>query len=87
MNVSLTPELEEFVQAQVDSGHYRSASEVVREALRNQIRLSMRDQLSQRIDQGRRQVENGEIVAADSQYFDQKREMIKKSYPGQSSDK
>jgi antitoxin ParD1/3/4 len=34
MNVSLTPELEEFVQAKVESGRYNSASEVVREALR-----------------------------------------------------
>jgi antitoxin ParD1/3/4 len=34
MNVSLTPELEEFVGAKVSSGRYNSASEVVREALR-----------------------------------------------------
>jgi antitoxin ParD1/3/4 len=34
MNVSLTPELEKFVSAKVDSGRYNSASEVVREALR-----------------------------------------------------
>jgi antitoxin ParD1/3/4 len=34
MNVSLTPKLEQFVQAKVESGRYNSASEVVREALR-----------------------------------------------------
>src|SRR5258708_30699231 len=34
MNVSLTPELEKFVSTKVESGHYNSASEVVREALR-----------------------------------------------------
>ena len=34
MNVSLTPELEEFVAVKVNSGRYTSASEVVREALR-----------------------------------------------------
>lgn len=34
MNVSLTPELEKFVQDKVESGRYTSASEVVREALR-----------------------------------------------------
>jgi len=34
MNVSLTPELEEFVSAKVGTGRYNSASEVVREALR-----------------------------------------------------
>ena len=34
MNVSLTPELEQFVSGKVGSGRYNSASEVVREALR-----------------------------------------------------
>ena len=34
MNVSLTPELEAYVETKVESGRYTSASEVVREALR-----------------------------------------------------
>ena len=34
MNVSLTQELEDFVDQKVQSGWYRSSSEVVREALR-----------------------------------------------------
>jgi antitoxin ParD1/3/4 len=34
MNVSLTPELEKFVNSKVLAGRYNSASEVVREALR-----------------------------------------------------
>ncbi len=34
MNVSLTRELEKFVNAKVETGRYSSASEVVREALR-----------------------------------------------------
>ena len=34
MNVSLTPELDRFVAGKVESGRYKSASEVVREALR-----------------------------------------------------
>ena len=37
MNVSLTPELEAYVQSRVKSGQYTSASEVVREALRLHI--------------------------------------------------
>lgn len=44
MNVSLTPELEQFVHAKVKSGRYLSASEVVREALRL---LEERDRLYQ----------------------------------------
>ncbi len=35
LNVSLTPELVTFVAAQVASGRYASASEVVRAALRS----------------------------------------------------
>ena len=34
MQVSLTPQLEKFVSAKVNSGRYTSAGEVVREALR-----------------------------------------------------
>lgn len=34
MNVSLTDELERWIEARVSSGLYRSSSEVVREALR-----------------------------------------------------
>ena len=47
MNVSLTPQLEEFVNAKVDSGRYTSASEVVREALRllEEHELSRAEQL------------------------------------------
>ncbi len=32
MNVSLTPEIEQYLSAKVESGRYNSASEVVREA-------------------------------------------------------
>jgi antitoxin ParD1/3/4 len=50
MNVSLTPELEKFVDGKVESGLYNNASEVVREGLRllkesDEIRLKMREQI------------------------------------------
>lgn len=34
MNISLTPELEAFVQREVSSGQYASSSEVLRDGLR-----------------------------------------------------
>ncbi len=34
MNVSLTPELEEFIRRKLESGMYKNAAEVVREGLR-----------------------------------------------------
>lgn len=50
MNVSLTPELEKFVDDKVESGLYNNASEVVRESLRllkehDEIRLKWREQI------------------------------------------
>ena len=45
MNVSLTPQLEKFVNDKVKSGMYYSASEVIREGLRL---LKERDELKQR---------------------------------------
>ena len=35
LNVSLTPELEQFIAERVESGMYTTASEVVREGLRS----------------------------------------------------
>ena len=48
MNVSLTPELEKFVDGKVESGLYNNASEVVREGLRllkehDEIRVKWRE--------------------------------------------
>jgi antitoxin ParD1/3/4 len=47
VNVSLTPELEKFVQKKVEGGRYTSASEVVRDALRlmekRELRLQERE--------------------------------------------
>lgn len=55
MNVHLTPELEQLVQAKVQSGRYNSASEVVREALRL---MEQRDELrSIQIDEMRRRMD------------------------------
>ena len=50
MNVSLTPELKEFVDGKVESGLYNNAREVVREGLRllqerDENRLKWREQI------------------------------------------
>lgn len=44
MNVSLTPELEQFIQAKLNSGMYHSTSEIIREGLRL---LKERDQFQE----------------------------------------
>jgi antitoxin ParD1/3/4 len=63
MNVSLTPELEQFVQGKVESGLYNNASEVIRESLRllkehDEVRLKWRDQ----IERGWLQAQAGRLV-------------------------
>jgi len=63
MNVSLTAELERFVQRKVESGLYNNASEVVREGLRllkehDEIRLKWREQ----IERGWAQAQAGQLV-------------------------
>jgi antitoxin ParD1/3/4 len=67
MNVSLTPELEAFVQKKLETGSYGSQSEVVREGLRL---LMERDQLFEaRLAELRREIaigvgqaDRGEVV-------------------------
>lgn len=67
MNVSLTPELEQFVQEKVKSGRYLSASEVVREALRlleerDRIQQIKLETLRKEIMIGVEQIEHGDVV-------------------------
>ncbi len=63
MNVSLTPELEKFVDGKVESGLYNNASEVIRESLRllkehDEIRLKWREQ----IERGWLEAQSGQVV-------------------------
>lgn len=70
MNVSLTPELEQFVHTKVKSGRYLSASEVVREALRlleerEQVREMRIEALRKEIAIGIEQGDRGEVIDGD----------------------
>jgi antitoxin ParD1/3/4 len=67
MNVSLTPELEQFVSTKVDSGRYNSASEVVREALRlleehDQARASQVTEFNRELGRRLASLDRGEKV-------------------------
>jgi antitoxin ParD1/3/4 len=67
MNISLTPQLEAFVQEKVASGLYTSASEVIREALRvleeqDRVKAVKLEMLRKEIDKGWEQLERGERV-------------------------
>ena len=69
MNVSLTDDLERFIAQEVESGRYRTASEVVREAIR--VLRSQREErdaklalLRSAIDEGIQEMERDGGVAA-----------------------
>lgn len=71
MNVSLTEELEQFVQSQVESGMYYSASEVIRDGLRllkekDMLRQIKIEELRKEIQKGINQLERGEYATYDS---------------------
>src|SRR5580700_11180465 len=71
MNVSLTPELEQFVESRVASGRYQTASEVVREGLRlleerEQARETALEELRGKIRRGIEQADRGELLDGDA---------------------
>ena len=80
MNVSLTKELEDYVAAQVKTGHYGSASEVIREALRMKIKEERRALLSERIEKSEGQIARGEVIVADEAFYESKKKMIRDRY-------
>jgi antitoxin ParD1/3/4 len=73
MNISLTPELEKFVQNKVTSGMYTSASEVIRESLRllhthDDLQSQKIEQLNQAIELGMQQLTEGKKISAEASY-------------------
>jgi antitoxin ParD1/3/4 len=71
MNVSLTPELEEFIEKEVQAGMYQSASEVIRAGLRllkdekvpkPRFIVSSAEELEEKLLVGIRQLDRGEGI-------------------------
>lgn len=70
MNVSLTPELEAYIADRVDSGLYRSRSEVVREAVRllmerDRMKAARMEKLRTEVGRGLDQARSGELIPGD----------------------
>jgi antitoxin ParD1/3/4 len=71
MNVSLTPELQQFVQSRLASGRYQTASEVVREGLRlleerEEARATALNEIRAKIRRGIEQADQGELLDGDT---------------------
>jgi antitoxin ParD1/3/4 len=70
MNVSLTPQLEAFVQEKVASGLYTSVSEVIREALRlleeqDRVKATKLEMLRKELQKGIDELDRGEGIPLD----------------------
>ena len=82
MNISLTPELEGFVQEKVRSGLYTSASEVIRESLRlmhtyDDLQKQKIAALNRDIDAGLKQLDKGDAIDANASYSKMKAKIAK----------
>ncbi len=78
LNVSLTRELERFVEERVASGLYQTASEVVRDALRlleerEAARQSALEELRRHVAVGIEQADRGEFLDGDDVFEELKR--------------
>jgi len=78
LNVSLTPELEKFVDQRVASGLYQTASEVVRDALRlleeqEAARQAALEELRRHVAVGIEQADRGEFLDGDDVFEELKR--------------
>jgi antitoxin ParD1/3/4 len=72
MNVSLTPELEQFVNRKVESGKYQTASEVIRDGLRlllerEELHQKKLDALRREIAIGIEQADQGKVAPLNAQ--------------------
>ncbi len=82
MNISLTPELEQYVNSKVSSGMYTSASEVIRESLRllhmhEDLQNQRIQQLNQAIEVGLGQLKSGKKISAKNSYNKLKKKIDK----------
>ncbi|MEZ5355434.1 MAG: type II toxin-antitoxin system ParD family antitoxin [Bryobacteraceae bacterium] len=80
VNISITPELDAFLQSRVKSGRYQTTSEVVREALRLlERRERERDEafehLKAKLKRGAAQAEAGELLDGE-EVFAELRQML-----------
>ncbi len=65
MNVNLSRDLYEFVKAAVKSGRYTSASEVVRDALRERRDAALRE-VERKIEDGLESARRGDLLDGDA---------------------
>lgn len=79
MNVSLTPILENYIQAKVESGLYASASEVIRAGLRALREQDLESDIDAGIEKGLADAAAGRVMSSD-ECFDQLKDKLTRKY-------
>jgi Arc/MetJ-type ribon-helix-helix transcriptional regulator len=79
---SILPEYEQFIQKSVETGVFRDRTEALNEALKL---LKQRQELLAGIEEGIRQIENGECTEYDAESLDRRFEELKQIALGQCS--
>ena len=87
MNISITPELEKFVQQEVKTGLYQSASEVIRAALRRlkedkerkpRFMVSSKSELEDKLMEGVAELDRGEGLPGEQVFAELKAHSAKR---------
>ncbi|MBI3861682.1 MAG: type II toxin-antitoxin system ParD family antitoxin [Planctomycetia bacterium] len=74
LNISLPESMKDFVESQIREGGYSTASEYVRELIREAKKRSARDKLEQLVLEG---VNSGPPIRVDDEYFNRKKAAFK----------
>ena len=86
MTVTLSPELERFIERQISSGRYGSSEEVIREALRlleeRNSRESAQNEVRRKIAVGLEQARRGELLDGEEVFAELEREFDGGETPG-----
>lgn len=81
MNISLTPELEQFVQSRVKSGYFQTTSEVMRAGLRllieqEQLRELRIGELRKQVREGLDELDQGKGISAEEAHAELDRRRV-----------
>jgi len=79
MTISLPEAMREFVEAEVSTGSYGSASELFREMVRERQKAKAQARLEQLLLEG---LEGGERIEVTKEYIEQRRKDLRKKLEG-----
>lgn len=88
MNVTLTPELEQFVQTQIDSGKYASATEVLLAGVSllkeiDRVYKGRFEELRQKVLDGVDAADRGDVIDSETVFENLQAKLEQKRYQGQ----